>query len=86
MKLCRDCKYFNSRHTPTSLEPACTKHTYDEQDAVTGKVSKKGIEYARYERQPSDPKLVRYLQAFLSFDKKYLKQNCGPEAIYYEAK
>ena len=83
MKFCKDCKYFEPGHL---LDPACTKHTYDYQDAVTGKVTKKGIEYAQYERQPSYPKPVRYLQALLSLDKKYLKQNCGPEAIYYEAK
>ena len=86
MNFCKDCKYFNSGHSIDPSWSSCTKHTYDEQDAVTGKVSKKGIEYARYERQPSDPKPLRYLQAFLSLDRKYLKQNCGPEAIYYEAK
>ena len=83
MKFCKDCKYFESSR---NLDPSCTKHTYDHQDVVTGKVFTRGIVVAQAERQPSDPKPVRYLQAFLSYDKKYLKQNCGPEAIYYEAK
>ena len=83
MKFCKDCKYFLFSH---GLDAACIKHTYDHQDPVTGKVTKRGIEVAQAERQPSDPKPLRYLQAFLSYDKKYLKQNCGPEAIYYEAK
>lgn len=83
MKLCRDCKYFEPSHL---LDPSCTKHAYYHRDAVTGEVYKRDIKHARYERQPSDPKPLRYLQAFLSYDKKYLRQNCGPEAIYYEAK
>ena len=83
MKFCKDCKYFESSR---NLDPACTKHTYYYQDVVTGHVIKRGIEAAHAERQPSDPKPLRYMQAFLSYDKKYLKQNCGPEAIYYEAK
>lgn len=85
MKFCKDCKYFKPSYSLYLAYNKCTKHTY-EQDVVTGEVTKKGIEYAKYERQPSYPKPLRYLQAFLSLDKKYLRQNCGPEAIYYEAK
>ena len=84
MKICKDCKYFDPTHNP--FNPYCTKHTYEEQDPVTGKVKQLGIKYAEYARQPSDPKPLRYVKAFLFLDKKYLKQLCGPEAIYYEAK
>lgn len=56
MKFCKDCKYFEPNHL---LDPACTKHAYDHQDVVTGKVTKRGIEVAQAERQPSDPSNMR---------------------------
>lgn len=86
MKFCKNCKYFDARHSPLNLSPYCTKHTYAKQDPISGESIQLGIRYAQYEREPGDPKPLRYLQALVSLDKKYLKQNCGPEAIYYETK
>lgn len=59
---------------------------YERQDHISGKINQLGIVYADMEREPNDSKLLRYIKAFLSFDKRYLEKRCGPEAIYYEAK
>lgn len=86
MKICKDCKYFDPRYSPLSLNPYCTKHAYEKQDPISGEINQHGIVYAEQEREANSPRPIQYLQAFLSLDKKYLKQRCGPEAVYYEAK
>lgn len=86
LKICANCKHYDGREYPdgtrSSLEPWCTRNYTEYQDIITGETRSKGLLYAKNERAPNDPKLLKLVQAALTLTKPTYR--CGPEAIYYE--